>query len=406
MCKPSVNTAIKMHTTILKLDTDAKVAAWNEVVRHLLGTVDDMWWGSISWSGLANADVTDRESPSVCVITQSPISDVAELDALRSTEAPMGELMAFVPFSVITNKEYAHTLIVPMGLQKTPGGYGYRRSFMGNVDQKRQAEPVEHVFSRMMTAISNTYNDQIVVMTRFAFKTGLDAVWDSDGLSKLWNRQFPGTLRIGWRAYYAQKRETRPTPAYQRCLDATRAAKGAVNDYRKAAKLDHGSAWWSANKDTDTEYQVLRATVTSAMKTEDDYENEDNELYETGRVGAYKLLESDWPSWGDPPQTYNPRNGGAKYDEKTDTLTVTSSDDVVIFSADSVSTRNMRWLLGKNCVTLIGALVCGWTEPHTTSLLDIARNTRDSPAPALQRLSGGATSVPREISRMGNGPPA
>jgi hypothetical protein len=63
------------------------------------------------------------------------------------------------------------------------------------------------------------------------------------------------------------------------------------------------------------------------------------------------------------PDTYDPGNGGAAYNEHTDTLTVTSQSGAVLFTLPKASSHApVKRLLGRELQMQLGVLVCGWSS--------------------------------------------
>ena len=229
-----------LRVVIFVLNTDDRIHKWNSIVDVMLN--NPKWFGNerpdrvqgISMSGLTHAKVgEDRVNPEVAVLTEEPGMSLDELSEFKKMEELMDWIYAFVPYSVVSSSDTPNTkLILPMGLQKTPSGFGFTRppsekdnlkmySYGPHSDPEReqalkyvpQAAPVPQAFSRLLTAIEYRHHS-VAILTRFASslihttnpkqknyaERVRDHLWyDRAGGLKVWSRTFPGRMRVGWK---------------------------------------------------------------------------------------------------------------------------------------------------------------------------------------------------------------
>lgn len=206
------------HATVIVLDTPDKIQKWNAIVNRMLDKL--VWYGydaynriaGLGSAGLQFADVDkNRVNPEVALVVKSASTTLDTLyEASESIPQLMNELFAFVPYSCVFPQTPAstHTLILPMGLQKTPGGYGFRTSppsientatVRRNGQRTYAAQPgqIRKVLPRMLAEIELRH-PKMVILTRFAKQRGL--LWKSGGILQ-WESHFPGRFRLGWLSY-------------------------------------------------------------------------------------------------------------------------------------------------------------------------------------------------------------
>ena len=215
---------------------------WEDISNAMLAN-KDQWYGKhgervsgISSSGLNYSGVRNRINPEVAVVVRSPNISLDELhQKRRDMEALMHELLAFVPYSCIFPKssDYTHTLILPMGLQKTPGGYGFKKppdprivpTVVKNEIARYAKQPGEitRVLPRLLSAIKARH-PKMAVLTRFAAQYRVPT-WESGGIRQ-WESQFPGHLRVGWLSYHHLHTVEKDTEDYEKLENEIEALHG------------------------------------------------------------------------------------------------------------------------------------------------------------------------------------
>jgi len=224
---------------IYVLDTDDRIKKWNSIVETMLR--NRKWFGNdmpdrvsgISMSGVEEAKVgEDRVNPEVAVLTATTGITLATLSAMKRMSDLMKELYAFVPYSVVKSSTTPDTkLILPMGLQKTPGGFGFtappsERNVLTLYEYGPRSgpktehykytphqAPVPRAISRLLRAVE-AHHRPMALLTRFAsslwttthprqpdyVRRVQDRLWyDRAGGLKVWSRTFPGRMRVGWK---------------------------------------------------------------------------------------------------------------------------------------------------------------------------------------------------------------
>lgn len=267
-----------MSVQIIPLDDESKVRQWNHLVDFMKKHKE--WYGrygvrvmGISDAGLNFAHVTKiRVNPEVAIITKDPLENLDYLSRMASGQRPfddedegmkylMANLLAFLPYSVIDSDsdETPNTkLILPMGLQKTPGGYGFTKppDFEEEKDRlilepllpkgetkvrdfRRWYAPRDGaergVLRKLIGCIREKYPD-MVLLTRFASLWELfqkhdstkeyrqllaERIWftGAKGL-KQWSRIFPEAMKIGWKSYERNGKKMDPSIANVADLDS------------------------------------------------------------------------------------------------------------------------------------------------------------------------------------------
>lgn len=216
---------------VLPLDTKEKKAQWQDLVAFMAAYKNE-WYGhygrvaGISGSGLVHAGVRGRINPEVAVVVRSPSISLDELHQKRGDmKALMHELLAFVPYSCIypQRRDHTHTLILPMGLQKTPGGFGFKEPpdprYVPTVVKNgigryaKQPGEITGVLPRLLSAIKARH-PKMAVLTRFA-ERWMVPTWESGGIRQ-WESQFPGHLRVGWLSYHHLHTVEKDTEDYEK----------------------------------------------------------------------------------------------------------------------------------------------------------------------------------------------
>ena len=306
-------------------------------------------FSGLKTAGLDHANVSDKRiNPEIAYITRAPksLADLAQLDpdAINKT------LVGFVPYSVIKDEHSPYVLILPMGLQKTAGGFGSMKEWVhpyptdrknfGKISDRRNE--VKAVLPKLAGAIIEKYK-HVIFLTRFADPNwdGPGTAWNNGGLRQ-WERLFPGRFRLGWTSFSRRKSTKIQNPLTRGPLDAEYDALEATQK-----KLPKESQQW---KTLDDRLWAL------SDKIDDIPEDFDKVTIVTG--------EPEKPL-GPPdvqPKTYAPGRGGAKIAD--DLLTITDAAGAKLFSVGDISLKfPINTLADPRTNATLGTLLCGWTKP-------------------------------------------
>lgn len=215
------------YQRIVVLDTLEKRQKWNTIIKTM--TNHPEWYGqvggrirgithvlSFAWvnSSVSYKMFCDRINPEVALVVRSPSTTLDVLYQKSSDmTALMHELYGFVPYSCIfPEPPYTHTLILPLGLQKTPGGHGFKEPPIPYVtatvcknDQywyKDQPGAIFGILPRLLSAIKSRH-PAMAYITRFDQRNMPTNIHQWPGsLISTWESQFPpGHFRLGWLSY-------------------------------------------------------------------------------------------------------------------------------------------------------------------------------------------------------------
>ena len=366
-------------TKIFRLDSDNKIGKWNRVVA-LIKRSQRVWFRNqtparfkgISSAGLNVAEVTPKyfNDPHVVVLLSSDL-ELADLALLETMDKLMPVLYGFVPFSVYQNA-YRHTLIVPMGLQKTPGGFGYKtepppeppqsfdddHSNLINWDTREYnptANAVGGVFKRLFSEIKTAFPVHCA-LTRFATRDTFDS-WDSrsesgvfhtGGIRATWNKQYKGTFRIGWRKFeHGELVETQESKRSQRAY---------IRKTRKV-KDRYMSQFWEEKSRENPAHQAEWANLENAFDLQTERDRPKRVEIKLPPIKNQHLE-------GTPPEEYgifDADKGGAAYED--DILTINDQDGITVFQLEQASKTPLKWILTSNLIDFYwGILICGWTK--------------------------------------------
>lgn len=360
---------------VLALDTQEKVSQWNDIVDAMISQKE--WYGhygeriaGIPSPGLSYANVDEfRTNPEVALVVRSPNITLGVLHRKRGDmTALMGELLAFVPYSCIfpSSRRYTHTLILPMGLQKTPGGFGFSSppnplttpvvTKEGFVRYAKQPGEIAGVLPRLLSVIKARH-PKMAVLTRFAKRYGV-AEWQSGGIRQ-WESQFPGHMRLGWLSYRAftdfddDSEDIKRLNAEINELHARR--RGKKGDERRWVHLCmHIVGGRSINGVLETR-RLINAQINTLDAAVD-------ELWDLNlnTVRVRILEEASAVEFPDTPATYQPGEGGASIDETT--LVVTDSSGKELLQVRNIDTiRVVSRLVDPQLSANLGTLLCAWT---------------------------------------------
>jgi hypothetical protein len=217
------------------LSETTEVYAWNGIIKYYLDNKDILFGPSddnkqsILWSGLYYADVNSdnnllkdfRENPVVFVAINEEYENSSTVSDFKSKfinlEMLIEHLYGFLPMSVIKDDNDNDILLAPMGLQKTPAGYGFRpkniyfwddsQLYKENEDEDDDSPPkiipsiysIKGFFGKLMEKVKENYPNCCII-TRFATdrKFGKKNIWGSKMLT-LWAKTFPSQLKIGFK---------------------------------------------------------------------------------------------------------------------------------------------------------------------------------------------------------------
>jgi hypothetical protein len=357
-------------THICALDTPEKIKTWNAIVEFMRCDPKN-WHGKkgayvrgISTGGLNYADVeTWRVNPEVAIITRgSKPFTLEELRALLWQDNPYQKLMrvlvAYVPYSVVPSDEpgkYNTKLILPMGLQKTPGGFGYTEK-PPNMDQvvlhkgervhPQQPNAVKNVIQKLTGAIQE-HHGRASILTRFAHEIG--PVWKSGGIRQ-WCTAFPNHLRVGWKSYYFEH-DHRGDELKHLQFDIKQ--EQAEIERLKQKQQQHGKLGIAdleklkgSQKNVEHFKKMIRELPEKILTVETDAEEHDKDN---------PLMR------GDKFAGYNPGEGGASVHNNT--LTITDRDNQIIFYKNKCNTiAPIERLLGPRWTEALGVVICTWPD--------------------------------------------
>ena len=348
-----------LKTFIVELSSKRERDQWNAIVhelqeaRHFL--FGPLSRGGMSSSGLWEAGVDEkRVHPEVALVTRSDISleQLSKMDYTKLNKI----LVGFVPFSVISKNEFEHKLILPMGLQKLPGGAGsFGHWDTENVDisrmrlKKNLPGSVTNVLGRLAQKIVEKY-PKVIMLTRFAaVNRKPEDAWTNFGL-KLWEQQFPpGHFRLGWVEYYREEETEKNDDSILETIEELKKEKKILG--RKLSLLGHQS----------TEAQELQSQVAQLKKQIKDLVT----LHDESVIFVKEIKKLPVENFGPlekQPTTYRHHSGGGAH-IVNDTLIVTNQNKEVIFKIDAISSINpIKKLLAAGFLEhSLGALFCGWT---------------------------------------------
>lgn len=333
-------------TQIFLLDSKNNRAYWTAILETLNNEGNYHWWAFgravISRSGLAYADrIEERENPEVAVVTRTgkQLQDMATMQM----EDLMSELAAFVVYSVVPG-ENGYKLILPMGLQKTPGGYGHfapleeddTEMVVKNGIARPAVKPtvyaVKGVLVRLVTEIKKTH-PKMTLLTQFVrghdYKEN-DPFGSSPGLQQ-WEHCFPGTFCIGWKDF-------------ANTIDLTHQHAQNIEKLEKRIQRYRSDNPEEYNKLIQKIEKTIRAISTKPTTKEVDFL-------------PLTLLSK--------PETYL-ANGGPEYNNGT--LTIKDNKGTVLYKGkDNAIWPLKRLQLGDGGFRggpeyFLGTLICGWTD--------------------------------------------
>jgi hypothetical protein len=207
-------------TVVWKLESDDDIKKWNEILRRIRSGDDvKAFWNygrvSISSSGLARADVESKEriNPHIAIVIKQEIESLNQLYSIGDDTDLLDSIFGFVPFSVMDTDNQSYKLVLPMGLQKTPTGYGItspeqllkyavraNRYQFGDWIVKPGPDGIKGLLNLLFTGIKDYLKKNIVIITRFS---GLETRIEHNTALQRWSKNFPNRFKIGWGANYA-----------------------------------------------------------------------------------------------------------------------------------------------------------------------------------------------------------
>lgn len=300
------------HVQVEVLHSESKRDQWNTICKTLKNRKNAIFgnWsrGGTSANGLLYAEVDGtRINPEVAYITRAPLL-LSQLYTMTAEELN-AVLVGFVPYSVVKG-DSGRVLILPMGLQKMPNGFGsfgewdaervvdLERADLGDAVTIKRELPgaVKNVLGMLAKRMLEQHPES-VVLTRFASRNlKPETAWTNAGL-RSWEKQFsPGHFRLGWLVY------RREGTILVRTKPGTRSERKTV------------------------------------------IHNCGPEVF-----GPEELK----------PTTYDPKGGGAAIED--DTLTVTDAEGKIILQLGVPVKGPLKNLLGPEFHTVLGSLMCAWT---------------------------------------------
>lgn len=190
------------------MDSEEKIQKWNEIINFYTKSDKFRLYGNfgsrikgISTSGVNHATIDEnRTEPGVLVAIRKGF-ETEDILSFEMTGLWHHHIFGFIPFSRI-RVESTVRLIVPLGLQKTPAGYGWYYNInteknINNSTLKRRKNGINNFFESLMDTLKKKF-PKAGVITKFATHGSLKT-FENNLMIKKWSNSFPGKMRVGYR---------------------------------------------------------------------------------------------------------------------------------------------------------------------------------------------------------------
>lgn len=156
----------------------------------------------------------ERINPHIAIVIKQNVQSLNHLFLINDDAKILDCIFGFVPFSVMNTDNQSYKLVLPMGLQKTPTGYGIKwttdlqaLAVRGNRYQpfvewvvKPGSDGIKGLLNLLFTGIREYLKMNIVIITRFS---GSETRIEHNSALQRWSKNFPNRFKIGWGANYA-----------------------------------------------------------------------------------------------------------------------------------------------------------------------------------------------------------
>jgi hypothetical protein len=189
------------------MDSEEKIQKWNEIINFYTSSDKFRLYGKsgrikgISTAGVNHATIDEnRTEPGVLVAIRKGF-ETEDILSFKMTGLWHHHIFGFIPFSRIRIGSTVR-LIVPLGLQKTPVGYGWYY----NIDSKKNINKstlktgtngINNFFESLMGTLKEKF-PKAGVITKFATPGSLKT-FENNLMIKKWSNSFPGKMRVGYR---------------------------------------------------------------------------------------------------------------------------------------------------------------------------------------------------------------
>jgi hypothetical protein len=313
-------------TVVWKLESEEDIRKWNDIISRIRSEPDvKAFWNyrrvSISTAGIYKAGVKSNEriNPHIAIVIKQEIESLNQLYSIGKDTDLLDSIFGFVPFSVMDTDNQSYKLVLPMGLQKTPTGYGItspeqllqyavraNRYQFGDWIVKPGPDGIKGLLNLLFTGIKDYIKKNIVIITRFS---GTETRIEHNTALQRWSKNFPNRFKIGWGARYAHF-------IHDKDIELKRFEQANVQSDKKAAlRIVEG----------------IFDTVNPEKAVED-----------------YK---------------YNPKKGGIFFEQKENILTIKQNDGTKLFSIkDATTFPPLKSLLIPSHSGGMGILITAWDE--------------------------------------------
>jgi len=195
------------------MDSEEKIQKWNKIIEFYRKSDKFRLYGNfgsrikgISTSGVNHATIDEnRTEPGVLVAIRKGF-ETEDILSFKMTGLWHHHIFGFIPFSRIRIGSTIR-LIVPLGLQKTPAGYGWyynintEKNIIGTTLKmstlRRRENGINNFFESLMDTLKMRF-PKAGVITKFATPDSLKT-FQNNLMVKKWSNSFPGKMRIGYR---------------------------------------------------------------------------------------------------------------------------------------------------------------------------------------------------------------
>lgn len=190
------------------MDSEDKIQKWNKIINFYTKSDKFRLYGNfgsrikgISTSGVNYATIDEnRTEPGVLIAIRKGF-ETEDILSFKMTGLWHHHIFGFIPFSRIRIGRTVR-LIVPLGLQKTPVGYGWYYNIdseknIKNSTLKKRKNGINNFFESLMGTLKIAF-PKAGVITKFATHGSLKT-FENNLMIKKWSNSFPGKMRVGYR---------------------------------------------------------------------------------------------------------------------------------------------------------------------------------------------------------------